>query len=148
MVLGEGVRLYAVGHIGLPSRTRGPSVGPLVDTGPYARTRNPLYVGNILLWTGLGLAQWPAALFVTPILCFYYSAIVAWEEARLHATLGGPYAAYAARVPRWLPLGPGGGGGSWSVWRALRTERGTFVVLLVVFAAIWARAGVDPEGGS
>lgn len=144
LLLGEAVRLAAVGHIGLPSRTRDASVGPLVDTGPYARVRNPLYVGNILLWTGLGVMQWPAVWLVTPLLCAYYQAIVLWEEGRLTSVLGAPYVAYLARVPRWLPTGPGRAGGGWSAARALRTERGTLVVLFVVLAAVYLRGRVLP----
>jgi len=144
LVVGEAVRLAAVGHIGLPSRTRDATVGPLVDTGPYARVRNPLYVGNILLWSGLGVMQWPAALIVTPLLCLYYQAIVLWEEGRLRSVLGAPYEAYLARVPRWWPFGPGRAGGGWSAPRALRTERGTLVVLFVVLTAVYLRGRVFP----
>lgn len=142
MALGEGIRLWAVGHIGLPSRTRDASVGALVDTGPYAVVRNPLYVGNILLWTGLGVMCWPAALVVFPAFLLYYDLIVRWEEGRLRATHAEAFAAYSSRVGRWLPRRLPRELGGWDVQRALRTERGTFVVIAVVLALVAVRRAV------
>jgi len=52
---GEALRLWAVRHIGTISRTRQDRLGPLVDTGPFALARNPLYIGNIMLWVGFAL---------------------------------------------------------------------------------------------
>lgn len=144
VAVGEGIRLAAVGHIGLPSRTRGADVGALVDTGPYAWVRNPLYVGNLLLWAGLGVVAWPAALVVVPLLCAYYAVIVRWEEANLAARLGEPYLRYKARVPRWLPRPPGEpSGGAWSVTKALRSERSTLLALAAVLALVGARGAAS-----
>lgn len=140
MAAGEGVRLWAVGHIGLPSRTRDATVGALVDTGPYALVRNPLYVGNILLWSGLGVMCWPAALVIFPLFLLYYDLIVRWEEGRVRAAHGEAFERYAARVGRWLPRRLPDGVGGWDARRALRTERGTFVVIAVVLALVVARA--------
>src|SRR5438132_1395975 len=102
---GELVRLWAVHHIGVISRTRSDRLGPLVDTGPFALIRNPLYVGNILLWLGFALSA--RLLWLTPIilglLAFEYQAIVRWEESLLAARLGEPYRRYMVRVPRWIP---------------------------------------------
>ena len=53
---GELIRLWGVRHIGAVSRTRSDRLGPLVDTGPFAVIRNPLYVGNILIWAGFALS--------------------------------------------------------------------------------------------
>jgi protein-S-isoprenylcysteine O-methyltransferase Ste14 len=107
-VAGELIRLWGVHHIGAISRTRSDRLGPLVDTGPFALVRNPLYVGNILLWVGFALSArlvWLAPL-VGVVLAAEYHAIVRWEEQLLVSRLGAAYQAYAARVPRWLPRLP------------------------------------------
>src|SRR4029079_16608763 len=59
IISGEAPRLWPVRHIGVVSRTRTTRLGPLVTSGPYAHTRNPLYVGNWLLWTGFALGSLP-----------------------------------------------------------------------------------------
>jgi len=138
LVLGEGLRFYAVGFIGRRSRTREGHVGALVDVGPYARLRNPLYVGNLLLWAGFGTVGWPAALVVVPMLLIHYHFIVAWEERQLASQIGRSYVDYCARVPRWLPLGTPNPG-VWSGREALRSERGTLFVLAAMGAAFGIR---------
>src|SRR5262245_27732112 len=52
IVDGEGLRLWAVHHIGAISRTRTDRLGPLIESGPFSWVRNPLYLGNVALWTG------------------------------------------------------------------------------------------------
>jgi len=138
LVLGELVRLWAVGHIGRRSRTRGEGVGALVRTGPYARLRNPLYVGNLLLWAGFGVLAWPAALLVVPALMLHYALIVRWEERQLLAQIGREYALYLVEVPRWWPGGTPRPA-AWDGAEALRSERGTFLVLAVLGGALAVR---------
>lgn len=80
----------------------------LVTTGPFALSRNPIYLGNTLLLIGIGLAfraPWflPAAL--TAALAVSALAIRR-EEAHLAARFGQDWAAYAHRTPRWLTLWP------------------------------------------
>lgn len=102
---GEALRLWGVRHIGAISRTRSDRLGPLVDTGPFAQVRNPLYVGNIALWVGFAFVArlpWLAPVFAL-VLAAEYHAIVRWEEELLEARLGESYRDYAARVPRWIP---------------------------------------------
>lgn len=142
VAVGEAVRLWAVGTIGLPSRTRGADVGPLRTAGAYGVVRNPLYVGNILLWIGVATHQGrPWLLLVPVVLVGYYALIVRWEEERLAAVHGAAYAAYRERVGRWWPrAGPAGGpSGAWSLSTALRAERGTLLVLGAVLLALWLR---------
>ena len=103
--IGEGLRLWAVHHIGVISRTRSDRLGPLVATGPFAIVRNPLYLGNIALWVGFAVTArmlWMAPAIVA-LLGFEYHAIVRWEERLLESRLGDAYRAYAAAVPRWIP---------------------------------------------
>jgi protein-S-isoprenylcysteine O-methyltransferase Ste14 len=105
VALGEGIRLWGVRHIGAISRTRSSRLGPLIASGPFAFVRNPLYIGNITLWTGFALSArlvWLAPLFIT-VLLLEYAAIVRWEEQVLEERLGDRYRRYADQVPRWIP---------------------------------------------
>jgi protein-S-isoprenylcysteine O-methyltransferase Ste14 len=107
---GELLRLWGVSHIGVVSRTRSDRLGPLIDTGPFARVRNPLYVGNVLLWVGFALSAglaWLAPIFAV-LLGLEYHAIVRWEERLLESRMGDAYRRYMARVPRWVPAVTGG----------------------------------------
>lgn len=103
--LGEFIRGWSVAHIGTRSRTRGGSVGPLVTSGPFSRCRNPIYLGNLLVGAGIVWATDVPLLLPAYVLLFavQYGFIVAWEEDRLEAAHGRAFAAYRARVPRWLP---------------------------------------------
>jgi len=96
VALGLILRALASGHIRKNAE--------LATTGPYAYTRNPLYLGSVLialgfivaarnLWIGLGAA----AMFI-----FIYVPVIKAEEAYL-ASAFPDYAAYASRVPRLLP---------------------------------------------
>ena len=138
MLVGEAIRLWAVGHIGRISRTRADQVGRLVDVGPYARLRNPLYVGNIVIFAGFGVIQWPWVLLLVPLLAAYYSVIVRWEEETLRGAIGAPYLDYCQRVPRWWPAGAARAG-EWSAREALRSERGTLLVIVIVLLTLVVR---------
>ena len=149
VVLGEAVRLWAVHHIGVISRTRSERLGPLVETGPFSLVRNPLYLGNILLWIGFALSAglaWLAPLIVV-LLALEYHAIVRWEERLLALRIGDPYREYVARVPRWLPrLGALAGlqDAMPFSWRdTIYSERGTLIAIVVGYGllAIKLRAG-------
>jgi len=147
---GEALRLWAVRHIGTISRTRQDRLGPLVDTGPFALARNPLYIGNIMLWVGFALVAarpWLVAL-VLVLLAFEYHAIVRWEEQLLVNRLGERYRAYAARVPRWIPtlaslagLGRAGPEPRTHSWpEVLFSERGTLVAIAAGCLLLWLKA--------
>jgi hypothetical protein len=76
----------------------------LTTTGPYAYTRNPLYLGSILIAVGFALAArsfWIALVLVALFLAVYLPVIRA-EEQYLRSVFPG-FDAYAARVPRFVP---------------------------------------------
>jgi protein-S-isoprenylcysteine O-methyltransferase Ste14 len=141
---GEALRLWAVRHIGAISRTRSDRLGPLVATGPFSRLRNPLYIGNILLWSGFALSARAAWLvpFVAIILALEYHAIIAWEEQLLLARLGQTYRDYATRVPRWVPsarrttVGSQSDGLAFSWTQTLFSERGTLIAIAGGYGAL------------
>lgn len=104
--LGELLRLWAVHHIGVISRTRSERLGPLISTGPFGFVRNPLYLGNIALWLGFTVSA--GLLWLVPVvlllLAVEYHAIVRWEEGLLASRMGAPYQQYLRDVPRWVPM--------------------------------------------
>lgn len=140
IALGEGLRLWAVGHIGRPSRTRGDDVSRLVDAGPYAHARNPLYIGNLLIFAGIATVLWPWVFVTVPLLAIYYDRIIRWEEQNLSKQLGDPYLNYQRRVSRW---GFGGSHrsaeGQWNAREALRSERSTLIALAIILSALFLR---------
>ena len=105
---GQSLRLWAVRHIGTISRTRTTRYGPLMTAGPYAIVRNPLYVGNWLLWTGF--AVWSRLLWMLPIawIVFFvqYRAIANWEAAFIRSKYLTAYDEYAGQVRAWMPRWP------------------------------------------
>lgn len=76
----------------------------LVETGPYRITRNPMYLGMVVLQAGLALTfslDW--ALLGAPILwAALHWGVVLREEAYLIDRFGAPYEAYIARTRRWI----------------------------------------------
>ncbi|MFL5288504.1 MAG: methyltransferase family protein [Rhodopila sp.] len=78
----------------------------LVTTGPFALSRNPIYLGNTLLIAGAGIAFNALWLVLTAILGAWLVSLLAIrrEEAHLAARFGEAWTAYAQRTPRWLRL--------------------------------------------
>ena len=147
---GELLRLWAVRHIGVVSRTRSDRLGPLVATGPFARLRNPLYFGNIALWVGFAASAGLVRLIppIVLLLAMEYHAIVRWEERLLEGRLGDNYREYAGRVPRWIPCRGRGvleheNANSTFSWRdTLFSERGTFLAIVAGYLLLWCKSQV------
>jgi hypothetical protein len=77
----------------------------LATTGPYARTRNPLYLGSAFLAIGFAIAGhswWAGSLVIIYFAVFYY-AVMRNEERDLRTRFGIIFDEYAARVPLFLP---------------------------------------------
>jgi protein-S-isoprenylcysteine O-methyltransferase Ste14 len=80
----------------------------LVIVGLYRFTRNPMYVGVLLLlagWDLLAASPWLAGYTVILALAFHLR-VVLYEEPTLAQKFGGEWERYAAAVPRWLPSLP------------------------------------------
>ena len=107
-LLGELIRFWGVSWAGSETRTTG-SVGGtfLIISGPFAYVRNPLYVGNILIYLGLGIMSF--ALFpylqIVAILFFLlqYYLIVKEEEGYLREKFREDYKNYCEKVPPFFP---------------------------------------------
>ncbi len=76
----------------------------LVSSGPYAYTRNPMYLGHIIFLVGLTLSlRSVLSALLTVGVAVWFHARVRKDERRLAERLGEPYRAYCASVKRWIP---------------------------------------------
>jgi len=93
---GVWLRGYAAGYV---KKNR-----ELTQTGPYAYTRNPLYLGSMLIAAGFAVAllSWPVALVLAVGFAAIYVPVVASEERFLRVTFP-EFSAYCRRVPRLIP---------------------------------------------
>lgn len=76
----------------------------VVDTGIYAYTRNPMYLGMTMLYLGMALVMgtWWVVLLLPIVLWVLLTQVIAREERHLREKFPDAYAAYCARVRRWL----------------------------------------------
>ena len=149
VVLGEFLRLWAVALAGSETRTTGPVGGTyLVTTGPFAYVRNPLYLGNMLIYAGVGVIS--NALFpwltIAALVYFFlqYSFIAKLEEEHLAAAYGEEFHRYCSSVRRFLPrLTPYAGGMSaqpgldWG--EGLQSERRTLQAIGIIVIVLGVR---------
>jgi protein-S-isoprenylcysteine O-methyltransferase Ste14 len=76
----------------------------LVTTGPFAWSRNPMYLGHIVFLLGLTLTlQSRLAAAITIATAVWFQFRVRRDETRLRERFGAPYREYCARVARWIP---------------------------------------------
>lgn len=115
---GEAVRLWASGHI---EKTKCLATG-----GPYAHSRNPLYVGSLVMALGVAVAcasPW-VVLAVALYFLAFYPAVMREEAAFLARKFPGEYAEWASTVPLFWPrLSPGGRRRSSFEWGRVRVNR-------------------------
>ncbi len=109
IILGELIRLSAVRYAGGRTRTTKVGANSLCTSGPYSRTRNPLYIGNLFIYSGVVLLSGGVYMFqLLTIVIFYfifqYSMIISLEEEKLSNVFGQEYSKYKDNVPRIIPL--------------------------------------------
>ena len=134
------LRAYASGYVKKNAE--------LTVTGPYAYTRNPLYLGSMLMAFGFAAAS--RSLWITLLLALLFILIYAptiyGEEQFLRSTFPA-FESYAQRVPRLLPRLtpariPGDGSFSGTLYRQHREYNsllGACAVYAVLVAALWLR---------
>lgn len=100
-ILAAGVRNFSRAATPVPSNQ---PVRALVTTGIHGRSRNPMYVGMLLLYAGIGIgARSPWVLILAlPLVVILRYRVVAREERYLEQRFGDAYRDYKARVRRWL----------------------------------------------
>ncbi len=106
-VIGLAIRAWASGHIRKAST--------LAVSGPYAYTRNPLYVGSFLMGVGFTVAAgvwWLALLFSLLYLGIYFP-VMSVETGDMREIFGAEYDEYERNVPLFIPR--------FTVWRQTGT---------------------------
>jgi len=140
--LGEAVRFWAAGHL---LKTK-----ELITSGPYRYTRNPLYLGRLLILTGLCVmcrlpyfANWILLAVGLAVFFFYYMPRKERvEPARLRAVHGEAYDRYFKAVPALLPtLKPYASASNlgWSSDRMIRNREVWMVagILAITLFLLW-----------
>ncbi len=96
-VIGLWVRAYAAGYLHKQE--------VLTVTGPYAFTRNPLYLGSAVLALGAGIAtrSWISAAILIVYFAVFYSMVMRREADELHLRHGASFEEYARAVPLFIP---------------------------------------------
>jgi Phospholipid methyltransferase len=96
-VCGLCLRAYAAGYLHKKEI--------LTVTGPYAYTRNPLYLGSAVLALGAGIAtrSWISALLLIAYFAVFYSLVMRREANELCVRHGASYEEYARSVPLFIP---------------------------------------------
>jgi protein-S-isoprenylcysteine O-methyltransferase Ste14 len=147
LLIGEFIRFWGVSFAGSETRTtNGVGSSRLVTGGPFAYIRNPLYVGNMLIYLGVGIMSW-AGFPLFPLLTllyfvFQYAMIVSLEEEHLEQTYGAEYQNYKKDVPKFFPsfkktdrkTGPG----TIANWKTgIKSESRTLQSIAIVVAIIF-----------
>ena len=152
IVAGEAVRLAGVAAAGSVTRRRSRNVQRLVTYGIFAWLRNPLYVGNFLIWMGfvtISGVLWflPAAVLLFAV---EYELIVRYEEGVLESIFGRDYLDYKSCTPRWIPRPPKGeieaGEHHWG--EAFKSEISTFLQYAVLLLAFWVKSRIMTAGAT
>ena len=139
-IWGLWLRAYAAGYLHKQET--------LTVTGPYARTRNPLYLGSALLAVGAALAahSWISAGILAAYFVIFYSAVMRREELELRDRHGSAFDEYARSVPLFIPRlttarTSSGEAGSFSFTQYKKNREYQamigFLVLLIVLLLIW-----------
>jgi protein-S-isoprenylcysteine O-methyltransferase Ste14 len=150
VMAGEFIRFWGVAYAGSLTRVTGSVGAPeVIVAGPFARVRNPLYVGNVLTYVGIGImsnALFPWLIIIAAVwFGFQYYQIVVLEENFLEREYGATYLEFKRNVPRFIPrlsvyVNPVQSK-QLSNWKeAIHSERRTFQALslvLVILIVLW-----------
>jgi protein-S-isoprenylcysteine O-methyltransferase Ste14 len=148
-LLGQIVRFFTVGFVprGTSGRnTKGQVADALNTTGMYAVVRNPVYLGNFIIWFGLSLFM-KSVWFTTVIILFFtvfYERIIFTEETFLRQKFGDAFLEWAEKTPAIIPR--------FKNWRpptlpfslksAINREYGTFFAIIATFTVLELLAGL------
>lgn len=141
---GEFLRFWGVSYAGGETRTRNVGASVLVTQGPFAYVRNPLYVGNILMYFGISImanSLFPFLLVIVPVFFFIqYYFIIKEEESFLRDKFTAKYDDFYNSVNRFFPKAPYDSAKQSKVKQnnsaafasEKRTFQGTFFIMILV----------------
>lgn len=109
IIIGEFIRIWAVGYAGSETRTtNGVGGSNLVTQGPYSYLRNPLYFGNVLIYIGIGIMSYALFPYLQILAFLYftfqYYCIILNEEDYLKNTFAEKFSEYTKTVNRFFPF--------------------------------------------
>jgi len=153
-VLGELLRIWAVGYSGETTRADIVTARALVTAGPYGAMRNPLYVANAIIALGfwyafagaISIAEASMTFIVVVLLVVgVYAVIIPLEEAYLEGHFGEAYRRYLAAVPRIFPSGnslpASERAGTWKSNVILRAEIITLMFFVLMLTVVYLKLG-------
>ena len=108
LLVGELIRMWSVSYAGGETRTTKVGAPSLCTAGPYGYVRNPIYVGNMLMYLGIVIIAGSPnltlmALTTMTFFIIQYSLIISLEEEKLDELFGSEYLAYKKNVRAILP---------------------------------------------
>jgi len=148
ILVGESIRIYGVRFAGGATRTREIGAPSLCTSGPYSRCRNPLYLGNMIIYCGVvlmagGQFLWPLLFIVFFFFILQYSMIISLEEETLVKLFGNEYQLYRESVPRLFPrISPWVGIDKrvpLTIIQTLKTEKRTLQNIIIIIILIGAK---------
>jgi protein-S-isoprenylcysteine O-methyltransferase Ste14 len=157
--VGQALRALVIGlaYVRRGGKDRRIYADVLVQEGFFAHCRNPLYVGNLLVYSGLFVVLNSVAGYLVgvPFFVLAYLCITAAEEDYLQRRFGAAYEDYCRRVPRFVPdlrgLRATVRGMRFDWKRLIRKEYGTTTAWLIAGLAVlvreraaWGAAGAAP----
>ena len=146
ILIGELIRINAVSHAGGITRTMNVGAPSLCTSGPYSRTRNPLYLGNMIIYSGIVLIAGGEYVFILEgvvflYFTFQYMMIISLEEETLKKLFRDEYISYMENVPRLFPkITPWTGGLNVhkpsTLYETLKTEKRTLQNIILILSIL------------
>jgi protein-S-isoprenylcysteine O-methyltransferase Ste14 len=149
---GTVLRIVCFTFVGSKDPILEPSGAGLATEGPYAITRNPVFLGEGAIVLGIAMmSRLPWLVLVTLIAGIVVaSLVIEWEEGVLRRRHGTAFEEYARQVPRWFSLRRFAHPDSYwksrrrvKLWRALRAESPMLLVGLLAILAFLAKADIE-----
>ena len=108
LLIGESIRVWSVSFAGGETRTVKVGAPELCTAGPYSYVRNPIYLGNMLMYIGIVIIAGSPnlSLMILTVFSFFiiqYTLIISLEEETLDELFGDEYIEYHKTVPAIFP---------------------------------------------